>query len=124
VTASGGIAKKAIKVRDAALETAKTTLARVRFHYCSASRDADKTPELAKLDFQPRRMPGKAEKKPNEITRRHPGHRRRKSLVQSANQFTQSRPRRKRFLHGLLFCYVAALWPESALGLPFGPSIW
>src|SRR5438045_3455345 len=32
--------------------------------YCSASRDADETPELAKLDFQPRRMPGKAEKKP------------------------------------------------------------
>jgi len=63
VTATGGDREKALKVRNAALEMAKTTLARVRFYYCSASRDADKTPELAKLDFQPRRMPGKAEKK-------------------------------------------------------------
>lgn len=63
-TATGGDREKAIKVRNAAMERAKTTLGRVRFHYCSASRDADKTPELAKLDFQPRRMPGKTEKKP------------------------------------------------------------
>ena len=60
---SGGESEKATKLRNAAMETAKTTLGRVRFHYCSASRDLDKTPELAKLDFQPRRMPGKSEKK-------------------------------------------------------------
>jgi len=66
VAASGGDREKATKLRDAALDTARTTLARARFHYCSASRDADKTPELAKLDFQQRRMPGKADKKANE----------------------------------------------------------
>jgi hypothetical protein len=63
-SASGGDREKATKLRNAAMETAKKTLARVRFYYCSASRDVDQTPELAKLDFQPRRLPGKVEKKP------------------------------------------------------------
>jgi hypothetical protein len=62
--ASGGNGEKAPKLRDAAMETATKTLARVRHYYCCASRDVDQTPELAKLDFQPRRMPGKVEKKP------------------------------------------------------------
>ncbi|MBS0660983.1 MAG: hypothetical protein JSR82_22410 [Verrucomicrobia bacterium] len=34
---------------------AQTTLHRVRFFYCSASRDADQTPELARIGYQPRR---------------------------------------------------------------------
>lgn len=54
-TASGADRQTAIAQRDAALETAGTTLLRVRFHYCSASRDADKTPELAKIEYQPKR---------------------------------------------------------------------
>src|SRR5712691_2995445 len=63
-TATGGDRQKAIELRNAALEMASTTLLRVRFYYCSASRDADKTPELAKIEFQPRRDPGTVEKKP------------------------------------------------------------
>jgi hypothetical protein len=59
-TASGGDRLDATKQRDAALDTAGTTLSRVRFYYCSASRDADRTPELAKIEFQPRRDYGTA----------------------------------------------------------------
>ena len=35
-----------------------TTLLRIRFHYCSATRDADATPELNRIGYQPRRDPG------------------------------------------------------------------
>ena len=63
-TATGGDRQKATDLRDTALEIARTTLLRVRFYYSSASRDADKTPELAKIEFQPRREPGTVEKKP------------------------------------------------------------
>lgn len=59
-TASGSTRQSATNLRDAALETARTTLSRVRFYYCSASRDADRTPELAKIEFQPRRDYGTA----------------------------------------------------------------
>lgn len=61
--ATGSDRRKATDLRDTALEIAKTTLLRVRFFYCSASRDADQTPELAKLEFQPRRDRGTVEKK-------------------------------------------------------------
>ena len=63
VTASGGTQQEMVDLRDAALTMAATTLSRVRFYYCSASRDADKTPELAKLDYQPRRPYGSVKKK-------------------------------------------------------------
>jgi len=59
-TATGGDRQLATKLRDAALETASTTALRTRFYYCSASRDADQTPELARINFQPRRDPGTA----------------------------------------------------------------
>lgn len=62
-TASGGTQQEKIDLRDAALTMAATTLLRVRFYYCSASRDADKTPELAKLEYQPRRPYGSVERK-------------------------------------------------------------
>jgi hypothetical protein len=56
--ATGGDREIATRVRNGALDAARTTLARVRFYYCCASRDTDQTPELAKINFQPRRDPG------------------------------------------------------------------
>jgi hypothetical protein len=59
---------EATRIRNAKLDLAETTLAQVRFHYCSASRDTDQTPELAAIGFQPRRDAGEAgggEKKPD-----------------------------------------------------------
>jgi hypothetical protein len=58
VAATGGNREVATKVRDAKLDAANVTLARVRFYYCSASTDTDQTPELAKINFQPRRDSG------------------------------------------------------------------
>ena len=56
--ASAGKRETATRKRDKALETFKVLLARVRFYYCSVSADADQTPELARIAFQPRRDPG------------------------------------------------------------------
>jgi len=58
VTAKGGVRSAATLARDNALTAAETTTAQVRFFYCSASRDIDQTPELAKIGFQPRRDAG------------------------------------------------------------------
>lgn len=56
--ATGGQRSAATKLRDAKLDLAETSLAQVRFYYCSASRDTDQTPELAKIGWQPRRPAG------------------------------------------------------------------
>ena len=56
--ATGGQRSAATHVRDAKLDNANTSLAQVRFYYCSASRDTDQTPELAKIGLQPRRAAG------------------------------------------------------------------
>ena len=56
--ATGGLRSAATHVRDAKVDNAKTSLAQVRFYYCSASRDMDQTPELAKIGWQPRRAMG------------------------------------------------------------------
>jgi hypothetical protein len=56
--ATGGARTAATKLRDAKLDRAEVTLAQVRFYYCSASRDTDQTPDLAKIGFQPRRAAG------------------------------------------------------------------
>ena len=53
--ATGGSRQTANAVRDAAQDLAATTLSRVRFWYCCATRDADRTPELARIEYQPRR---------------------------------------------------------------------
>ncbi len=58
LVAVGGARSAATHLRDAKLDDAETTLAQVRFFYCSASRDTDQTPELAKIGFQPRRPAG------------------------------------------------------------------
>jgi hypothetical protein len=57
-TATGGNRQSANRTRNAAFDLAETTLLRVRFWYCCATRDADKTPELAKIEYQPRREHG------------------------------------------------------------------
>ncbi|MDB6155900.1 MAG: hypothetical protein JWL90_4353 [Chthoniobacteraceae bacterium] len=54
-TATGGGRQAANRSRDTALDLGTTTLLRVRFWYCSATRDADRTPELARIEYQPRR---------------------------------------------------------------------
>jgi hypothetical protein len=56
--ATGGDREVATRLRDTKLDLANTTLAQVRFYYCSASRDTDQTPELSKIGFQPRRDSG------------------------------------------------------------------
>jgi hypothetical protein len=58
VAATGGEREVATRVRNEKLDAAETTLAQVRFAYCSASRDTDRTPELARINFQPRRGAG------------------------------------------------------------------
>ena len=57
-TASGADRQLTTLRRDTALNLAATTLLRVRFFYCSATRDADATPELVRIGYQPRRDPG------------------------------------------------------------------
>ena len=56
--ASGADRETATLRRDTALGLAGTTLLRVRFFYCSATRDADSSPELTRIGYQPRRAPG------------------------------------------------------------------
>lgn len=56
-TASGSAFQTAIDARDKALAKLRRTNTRVRFYYCSASDEVDRTPELVKIDFQPRRDP-------------------------------------------------------------------
>ena len=53
-----GDRETATKARDTKLALAASSLAQVRFYYCSASRDTDQTPELAKIGWQPRRPAG------------------------------------------------------------------
>jgi hypothetical protein len=57
-TASGADRQAATLRRDTARELAGGTLLRVRFFYCSATRDVDATPELVRIGYQPRRAPG------------------------------------------------------------------
>lgn len=59
-TATGGTAETATNLRNIALELLRTANDRVRFFYCSASDDEDKTTELAKIGMQPRRDAGAA----------------------------------------------------------------
>ena len=53
-----GNREAATEARNNALDTFRVLLSRVRFYYCCAGPDADQTPELAKIGFQPRRDPG------------------------------------------------------------------
>ena len=62
--ASGADAEFATLRRDTALSLAASTLLRIRFLYCSATRDADSTPELVRIGYQPRRGPGEVQHPP------------------------------------------------------------
>jgi hypothetical protein len=53
-----GTRQTATRTRDTAMDALEKTLARVRFFYCQASDETDKTAELARIDFQPRRSSG------------------------------------------------------------------
>jgi hypothetical protein len=44
--------------RDSAAKALWISISRARFHYCAASTLLDKTPELARIGFQPRRVSG------------------------------------------------------------------
>ena len=56
--ATGAGRQGATKARNEAQALGETTLLRVRFFYCSATRDADQSPELARIEYQPRREYG------------------------------------------------------------------
>ncbi len=56
--ASGADSQTATLTRNTARNLAATTLLRVRFFYCCATRDADQTPDLVAIGYQPRRDPG------------------------------------------------------------------
>ena len=62
--ATSGGRQTAIQKRNEARTALEKALRRVRFYYCAATDDADTTPELAKIGFQPvrrtgqRRLPG------------------------------------------------------------------
>ena len=62
--ATGGSAQVATDERDAALELLSRANSRVRFFYCSVSDAIDQTPELVKINRQPRRDQGTAATQP------------------------------------------------------------
>ncbi len=63
-TATGGTAQLATAEQDEALRLMEAVTSRVRFYYCSASDDREKTPELARIGFQPKRDPNAAQAQP------------------------------------------------------------
>jgi hypothetical protein len=64
VLATGGDAQTLRQARNDARDTLEDAISRVRSAYCSASDDGDSTPELAKINMQPRRAPGDAQPQP------------------------------------------------------------
>jgi hypothetical protein len=64
IQAGGGDRQVSVAQRAEILDRLETRLARVRFHYCSASDDLDATKELARIGFQPRRPKGSVDVPP------------------------------------------------------------
>ena len=62
--ATGGSAQAATDARDAALVLLQLINARVRFFYCQASDDTDRSAELVSIGRQPRRDAGTATTQP------------------------------------------------------------
>lgn len=62
--ATGGTRQAAIQARDEAVVLLEKINDRVRFLYCGASDDEDKTTELTRIGRQPRRDPGDAQGQP------------------------------------------------------------
>jgi hypothetical protein len=63
--ATGGSAQAATAARNVALVDLNSSNERVRHFYCSCSDLREKTPELARIGFQPRRDAGDAEAPPD-----------------------------------------------------------
>jgi hypothetical protein len=63
--ATGGSRQTLIQARDASRDQLEDTNSRVRLFYCSASDDGERTPELAKINMQPKRAPGDAQPQPS-----------------------------------------------------------
>jgi hypothetical protein len=68
-----GNREAATRKRDKSLADFNVLLARARFYYCCVGAEADQTPELAKIGFQPRRDPGTVAKPPKPPAPAKPG---------------------------------------------------
>ncbi len=64
VLATGGSAQALRQVRNDSRDRLQIAISRVRLAYCSASDDGESTPELAKINMQPKRAPGDAQPQP------------------------------------------------------------
>jgi hypothetical protein len=62
--ATGGDRQALIQARDDSRAKLEDAISRVRLFYCSASDDGESTPELAKINMQPKRAPGDAQPQP------------------------------------------------------------
>ncbi len=62
--AGGGTRQAAIEARNQSRDDLQKGNMRVRFFYCSQSDDGEKTAELARIGFQPKRDPGDATPQP------------------------------------------------------------
>jgi hypothetical protein len=64
VLATGGTRQTLNAARNASRDDLHSANQRVRLAYCSASDDGESTPELAKINMQPKRAPGDAQPQP------------------------------------------------------------
>lgn len=62
--ATGGDRQTLIQQRNEARDQLEDFNSRVRLFYCSASDDGERTTELAKINMQPKRLPGDAQPQP------------------------------------------------------------
>ena len=62
--AGGGVVQTIIDDKDGKRDLLLKAISRVRHHYCAASDDGDKTPELARVGMQPGSDPGDARSEP------------------------------------------------------------
>ena len=62
---AGGTKEGDIQEKNADLEALEIVNSRARFYYCSASDETQYSKELARVGFQPKRMPGEVEREDN-----------------------------------------------------------
>ena len=62
--AGGGLLQTIIDDKDEKRDGLLKAISRVRYHYCAASDDGEKTVELARIGMQPKRDPGEAQPQP------------------------------------------------------------
>ena len=68
VLAGGGSHQTLVHQRNGSRDLLLTAISRVRHFYCSASDDVESTPELARINMQPRRARGEAQPQPKPDT--------------------------------------------------------